>query len=313
MDLLEQKLSRIDLNLLISLSVLLKEKSVSRAADRLYLSQSAMSRTLQRLRDVFGDSLFHRSPAGIIPTEKAEYLETLLPALLQGLDDIFSQQDFTPENCDKHFSLSLPSLMSHALFLPLVQEVSRLAPSVRLTEYPAQASPYKKLESGFLDFCIHIEKANNTNFTSTPLAYVRPAIFARIGHPLENQENVSLKDCIEYLFLDLNIQGEEHSGFTNPIDAIFFNQGFTRNIKLKSSQFSILTAVLKSTDSLLVASSSLLDLTELDRDFVKVFEFESDDKNSIEMFLLEHKRTENSLAHKWLKEKIIKQCLLFSK
>jgi DNA-binding transcriptional LysR family regulator len=102
-----------------------------------------MSRTLLRLRDVFDDTLFHRAPTGIIPTEKAEYLETLLPALLQGLDDIFSQQDVTPENYDKHFSLSLPSLMNHALFLPLVQEVSRLAPSVRLTEYPAQASPYK--------------------------------------------------------------------------------------------------------------------------------------------------------------------------
>ncbi len=75
MVLLEQKLARIDLNLLISLSVLLKEKNVSRAAERLYLSQSAMSRTLQRLRDLFEDPLFHRTSSGIIPTEKAQAIE----------------------------------------------------------------------------------------------------------------------------------------------------------------------------------------------------------------------------------------------
>ncbi|MDG2393409.1 MAG: LysR family transcriptional regulator, partial [Thalassotalea sp.] len=71
MSLVEQKLSRIDLNLLIALSVLLKEQNVSRAAELLFLSQSAMSRTLQRLREVFDDQLFIRASKGITPTVKA--------------------------------------------------------------------------------------------------------------------------------------------------------------------------------------------------------------------------------------------------
>jgi hypothetical protein len=54
---LEQKLSRIDLNLLVSFSMLLKERNVSRAAEKLYVSQPAMSRTLQRLRELFDDPL----------------------------------------------------------------------------------------------------------------------------------------------------------------------------------------------------------------------------------------------------------------
>ena len=82
MALLEQKLARVDLNLLVSLSVLLKEKNVSRAAERLYLSQSAMSRTLQRLRELFDDPLFHRTASGIIPTEKAHSIEALLLSLI---------------------------------------------------------------------------------------------------------------------------------------------------------------------------------------------------------------------------------------
>jgi len=205
MDLLEQKLSRIDLNLLVSLSVLLKEKSVSRAAERLYLSQSAMSRTLQRLRDVFDDPLFHRTATGIIPTEKAQSIEIMLPDLLQNLENIFQQQKFDPGTCDKHFSLSIPSLMSHVFFLPLVQEVTKRAPAMQLTELPVQVSPYKALESGFFDFAIHVEEPFDTNFTVTPLGKVFPAIFAHKDHPLAKHKHVTLADCIQYRFLDLHI------------------------------------------------------------------------------------------------------------
>jgi len=305
MDLLEQKLSRIDLNLLVSLSVLLKEKSVSRAAERLYLSQSAMSRTLQRLRDVFDDPLFHRTATGIVPTEKAQSIESLLPDLLQNLENIFHQEDFCPSTCDKHFSLSIPALMSNVFFLPLVQELTKIAPAIQLTEHPAQVSPFKSLESGFYDFAIYIEKPIDTNFTVNSLGRVFPAIFAHKNHPLARQSEVTLKDCIQYRFLDLHIQGDTDIGFTNPIDKIFFKQGYRRDIQLKSSQFSILTTVLKSTDCLLAGPDTLFNSPENKSDYVRVYEFKKNEENSVEFFLLEHKRSENSPAHQWLKQKII--------
>lgn len=305
MQILEQKLSRIDLNLLVSLSVLLKERSVSRAAARLYLSQSAMSRTLQRLRDVFDDPLFHRTATGIIPTEKAHSIEAMLPDLLLNLENIFHQHKFIPSTCDKHFSLSIPSLMSHAFFLPLVEEVTTSAPNMQLTEFPVQASPLKSLESGFFDFAIHVEEPIDTNFTVTPLGRVFPAIYAHKNHPLAYQKSVTLEECIDYHFLDLHIQGDSDIGFTNPIDKIFFKLGHQRKIQLKSSQFSILISVLRNSNSLLVGPNSLFDLTDDDSDFVKVFEFDQNIENSIEFFLLEHKRSENSIPHQWLKQKII--------
>ena len=65
------RLARIDLNLLISLHILLQEGSVSRAADRLSITQPAMSKTLGRLRETFDDPLFVRSKRGIQPTPRA--------------------------------------------------------------------------------------------------------------------------------------------------------------------------------------------------------------------------------------------------
>ena len=107
MNLLEQKLSRIDLNLLVSLSVLLKERNVSRAAQTLYLSQPAMSRTLQRLRDLFDDPLFYRTSTGISPTAKAARLEQMLPELLESLGHIFENNEFEPSTSDANFAISI--------------------------------------------------------------------------------------------------------------------------------------------------------------------------------------------------------------
>ena len=65
-------LGRLDLNLLVALEALLEERSVSKAAERLYITQSAMSKTLGRLRDLFDDQLFVRRGSGMVPTPRAE-------------------------------------------------------------------------------------------------------------------------------------------------------------------------------------------------------------------------------------------------
>ncbi len=309
MALLEQKLARVDLNLLVSLSVLLKEKSVSRAAERLYLSQSAMSRTLQRLRELFEDPLFHRTSNGIVPTEKAQSIEVLLPDLLQKLESILHDEDFSAQTCDKHFSISLPTLTSHAIFLPLVQGICSEAPSLQLSEYPAKTSSTKSLESGFLDFAIHIEKPNDPAVNVTSLGKLSLAIFARSSHPLAKQKNVTLADCLTYRFLDLNVKEDSAMVLTNPIDNILFKQGFQRDIQLKTSQLSIILSLLESSDTLLIAPSSFANISSYKESLVSVFEFDKTADNMVELFLLQHQRTLTSTAHQWLKEKILQQAL----
>ncbi len=69
---LSRQLLRIDLNLLVALQVLLEERNVTRAAERLSVSQPALSKTLQKLRETFDDELFTRTAHGLIPTPRAE-------------------------------------------------------------------------------------------------------------------------------------------------------------------------------------------------------------------------------------------------
>lgn len=72
-------LGRLDLNLLVALEALIEEGNVSRAAERLFITQSAMSKTLGRLRQLFDDPLFIRKGAGMVPTPRAEQLARQLP------------------------------------------------------------------------------------------------------------------------------------------------------------------------------------------------------------------------------------------
>ena len=99
-------LERVDLNLLIYLDVLLREKNVTRAAENLGITQPAMSNILKRLRDVFEDPLLIRSSEGMTPTERARELQPRIREALDGLNQIFeSQEDFRPRSSARVFRI----------------------------------------------------------------------------------------------------------------------------------------------------------------------------------------------------------------
>ncbi len=111
-----QKLSRLDLNLLVSLQALLEEKSVTRAAARLFISQPAMSRVLQRLRYQLDDPLFTRTGNELVPTPKARELQLRLPQLLDNIIDMVSQGTFDPATYVGEISISVPEFVAMTPF-----------------------------------------------------------------------------------------------------------------------------------------------------------------------------------------------------
>ena len=307
MKILEQKLSRIDLNLLVSLSVLLKERHVGRAADILFITQPAMSRTLQRLRDLFDDQLFYRTSVGISPTAKALELERLLPETLESLNNILSNEEFDPLTCEQGFSISIPSMLSHNIILPLFNLLHKEAPNIQLTESTAKSNPFDLLEAGNLDFAIHVAKDIPPRFNAMSLGIVKSVIFARKGHPLFTQKNVDLNDCMEYDFVSLHVENNQTAKFTGPVEVMLAKKGFSKEPLYKTSQLQMLLEIMEHTDCLFVGPSLLVKNPDLVNRFEAVYEFNLPKKDMIEFFLLEHKRSENSKAHQWFKEKLLNQ------
>ena len=127
-------LSRINLNLLVALDTLLKEKHVTNAGRRLYITQSAMSNLLKQLRDLFKDELFIRGQASrLTPTPYALKLEPLITEVLEKISCIFQPPElFNPAKAQGTFTIGLSDYTEFVLLPALVKIISRQAPGIQL-------------------------------------------------------------------------------------------------------------------------------------------------------------------------------------
>ena len=126
-------LARIDLNLLVHLDALLKERSVTRAAARVGIGQSAMSHNLARLRDLFSDELLTRGPEGLRPTPRALALVEPVRIALAQIQVLVSRDDaFDPRTAERTFSVGLPDSMEILIVPSLLAYLREVAPGIHL-------------------------------------------------------------------------------------------------------------------------------------------------------------------------------------
>ena len=149
-----EKLARLDLNLLVCFKVLSEELNVTRAANRLCLSQSAVSKNLAKLRIQFDDPLFLRSSHGLTPTPKTLFLKPKLESLIHQLELLTQPEQFVPESSDYRFQIAAvesvyPLILPH--FLP---HIFQQAPNVTISTHPWNAQTFALLQRGEIDLGI---------------------------------------------------------------------------------------------------------------------------------------------------------------
>lgn len=146
---------RIDLNLLAALEVLLMERSVTRAAERMHMTQSAMSGVLGRLRDHFSDQLLVQVGRGLQLTPLAETLVEPVRDILLKVDATLGvQPEFIPEDAQRHFVIIASDYLSHVLLAEVLRKISRSAPGLSFDIQPTGESMTRDLEQGRVDFLI---------------------------------------------------------------------------------------------------------------------------------------------------------------
>lgn len=123
----------IDLNLMVVFEAIYHEKHISRAALKIGLSQPAMSSALSRLRDVYKDELFNRSPQGMVPTYLAKQIaESIFKALDLLRYSLKGQEDFDPAFYDNSFRIAMSDWLCLILLPELMANLKKLAPKVNL-------------------------------------------------------------------------------------------------------------------------------------------------------------------------------------
>jgi LysR family nod box-dependent transcriptional activator len=148
-------LAGVDLNLLVALDALLEERSVTRAADRIGLSQPGMSNTLARLRRLFDDPLLVRRGAEMVPTARAESLARPVRAALSVIAEALEQRPgFDPATDQRTFTISCSDYSVLMLIGPLVRRVAAAAPGVTIQVLPRTLDPIRALQSGATDLIV---------------------------------------------------------------------------------------------------------------------------------------------------------------
>lgn len=160
---MDSSLARLDLNLLAVFDMLMQERNVTRAAERLHLSQSTVSHALGRLRVALDDPLFVMSRREMMPTERAKALAGPVRQALAMLEQGLRQaKGFDPTTARRIFRIATPGSVEHGLVPVLVDRLHRQAPHCRLEVCELADSDYEReLEKGELDLVIGFAGANH--------------------------------------------------------------------------------------------------------------------------------------------------------
>jgi DNA-binding transcriptional LysR family regulator len=152
-----EKLRQVDLNLLIFFAVIAEEKSITKAASRLLLSQPAVSRALQRARATLQDDLLVRSPAGFEPTLRGRKILQELEELLPKIEGLVMPSVFDPKRERSNFRISGPDNVCIALLPHLCRRYTIEHYKVNFDFLPWQADAADMLERGKVDLVLHID------------------------------------------------------------------------------------------------------------------------------------------------------------
>ena len=149
------RLKGLDLNLLIAFDILLEERSVTNAAERLHLSQPAASAALSRLREFFQDELLVLHGKRLIPTSYAESLVPEVKRILEQVDNMIAiSSDFDPLKSERFFRLMASDYMLNVLVTSVVATLIKKAPGVRMDVRLSEPAMTTKFEQGKIDLML---------------------------------------------------------------------------------------------------------------------------------------------------------------
>ena len=244
----------LDLNLLKTLDALLDERSVTRAAQRLSLTQPAVSGMLNRLRDYFDDPLFSRTPHGIVPTLRAQRLAAPDKQILSDIDILLKPTQFDPLTAALTFTVAATDYALKAVIVPFIAALRVRAPGIRVRVIPVEPVLLTtQFEQGKIDLALLTPDSTPDNLHSRALYDEEYVCLMRHAHPDAGQPLTLDRFCaLEHVLV--SYEGESFWGVT---DEALASVGRQRQIGLSVSSFLVLPDILAISDMIAVVPARL--------------------------------------------------------
>ena len=213
-----EHIRKTDLNLLQSLAVLLEERHITRAAERCFLSQPAMSRTLERLREAFGDDLLIRKGRGYERTARGERLLNELASLLPKLETLLTGEKFDPTLSQDRFQIAMTDHICVVLLPDLVRRIMSVAPKSLVDVVPWHDRRFEDIEAGRLDLVLDVAGAHGKLESET--LYTDNFVCAvASGHALKARR-LTLDQYLKYPHVVVNVLSGQQTSVDQPLGSL---------------------------------------------------------------------------------------------
>jgi DNA-binding transcriptional LysR family regulator len=239
------ELRDIDLNLLVVFNQMLLDRRVSTAADKLGVTQPAISNALKRLRLLLKDELFLRTSQGMEPTPYALHLAEPVAYALNALQNALNQRDsFDPQTSDRTFTLAVTDIGEMYFMPPLMDALAKRAPSIRISTVRNTTGNLKEdMASGTVDLAVGLLPHLQSGFFQRRLFLQRYVCMFRRGHPLARNP-MSLEDFCVMEHVGVVAANTGHGEVDNSLDRL----GIKRRMRLVVPHFIAVGHILQSTD-----------------------------------------------------------------
>ncbi len=296
----------LDLNLLRVFDAVMSERNLTRAANRLAMTQPAVSNALKRLRDSVGDELLIRTAHGVKPTPHADELWPAVRRALSDLEAAMAPQSFDVSTTQATFRMAMADATA-ALWLPsLVRSIERDAPRVNIRMVPLTTrEPRPMLLRGDIDLAIGFFPGVVAQLAGEPDTPIRHellysgqyACVMRKHHPLAKKE-LTLDSYCEAKHLLVSFSGRAHGIVSDTLTQL----GRERRILLTVNHFFTAGRVVANSDLLTVIPRHLIASTGMTGELIaKELPF---DLPQVQVDMLWHERDARSPSHKWLREHV---------
>lgn len=301
---MQDPLSRVDLNLLVAFQVLMQEKNVTRAAERMFVTQPAMSKTLNRLRNLIDDELFVRSSHGLTPTPKTLELEKPVNDILNQLTELMvHNKEFDPANTAATISLATLGTSASVGMPAFINKLRQKAPKLMLISQNIDDKWEDRLRSGNLDFAIVAKNKFNDDFITHKLMNIKPVLYMRKDHPLASVEHITLEQRREYQHMAVYFPNFETT--KEDMKKLFASFGILSHVPFLTTNLLVCLETLRKTDMLMIASDRLMDASLVSDHFVSKPLEDLINLKIDALSLVQHVRTKNSPLHQYLTKLIV--------
>ncbi|MCF7981682.1 MAG: LysR family transcriptional regulator [Pseudomonadales bacterium] len=286
----------VDLNLLKVFDAIMREKHISRAAERLCVSQPTVSNALNRLRVLYEDDLFIRTAKGVTPTSKAVEISTFIRDAIQRIESTLDTgSEFRPETSHRKFTVALTDY-GELYFLPhLMEELGKLAPDVEIVCLPTPGAMLNlEMKSGSVDLVWDWKKIDDIDFVSDKIFEDKSFCVARKDHP-DIGDSLSLEQFLQSEHVILR-PTRTHIPL---IERYLENMGLERKVVTEVSHVLVIPAIVASTN-LLAAMPERLARHFAKQLNLKIFPNPIFEK-PVSVYQMWHKHFENDEGHRWFR------------